>query len=200
MAAAPSLLHAARRAASVWPSKTDSTGSLPRAPSPMVCHAQGAAHSRPPAHTAWRTLKTADFAAALTAPAMAKSPHFALHHIAARPASASRPASSVVVPEISTAEAPHRHGAVDNMDPDGRLWLGLVVPKRHARHAVTRNLVKRQMRAQAAANHHGLAPGQWMIRLRAPIDARRFTSASSAQLQAAVRAELALVFARVARA
>ena len=166
----------------------------------MDCHAQGAAESRPPAHAAWRTLKTTDFAAALTTPAMAKSPHFALHHVAARPASASRLSRGALVPEISTEEAPNRDGAVDNNGPDWQLWLGLVVPKRHARRAVTRNLVKRQMRAQAVASQHGLAPGQWLIRLRAPLDARRFTSASSAQLHAAVRAELAQVFARVARA
>lgn len=166
----------------------------------MVCHAQGAAEYRRPAHAAWQTLKTADFAAALTTPAMAKSPHFALHHIAARPASASGPARRTVVPKISTAQAPNRDDVVDNKEPDGRLWLGLVVPKRHARHAVTRNLVKRQMRAQAAASRQWLQPGQWLIRLRAPIDARLFTSAASAPLQAAIRAELALVFERGARA
>lgn len=89
---------------------------------------------------------------------------------------------------------------MDNLVADGRWWLGLVVPKRHARHAVTRNLVKRQMRAQVASNQHWLAPGQWLIRLRAPISAKQFASASSAQMNAAVRAELALVFERAARA
>ena len=89
---------------------------------------------------------------------------------------------------------------MDNNGSAGPLWLGLVVPKRYARHAVTRNLLKRQMRAQAVGNQHRLRPGQWLIRLRAPFDARLFTSAASARLQSAMRAELELVFERAARA
>lgn len=83
---------------------------------------------------------------------------------------------------------------MDNNGSAGPLWLGLVVPKRYARRAVTRNLVKRQMRAQAVGNQHRLPSGQWLIRLRAPFDARLFTSAASARLQSTIRAELELVF------
>lgn len=166
----------------------------------MACHAQGAAESRRPSPVAWRTLKTADFAAALTTPAMAKSPHFALHHIAASPASAAWLPRRAVAPEISTAQAPKRDAAVDNIESTLQWWLGLVVPKRYARHAVTRNLIKRQMRVQAAENQHRLRAGQWLIRLRAPVDARLFTSAASEQLQIAMRTELTQVFERAARA
>jgi ribonuclease P protein component len=87
---------------------------------------------------------------------------------------------------------------VDNSVRPGQWWLGLVVPKRHARRSVTRNLIKRQMRAHADQHRDRLAPGQWVIRLRAPFDPRRFTSAASAQLNAAARDELARVFAGAA--
>ena len=75
-------------------------------------------------------------------------------------------------------------------------WLGLVIPKRHARRAVTRNLLRRQIREEARARRDHLAPGQWVIRLRAPFDARRFPSAASAELRLAARRELEQVFAR----
>ncbi len=75
-----------------------------------------------------------------------------------------------------------------------------MVPKRHARRAVTRNLLKRQMRAQAAGHRHQLAPGQWLIRLRAPFDVRRFASAASALLRKAARCELEQMFAGALRA
>ena len=74
-------------------------------------------------------------------------------------------------------------------------WLGLVVPKRHARRAATRSLLKRQMRAHAAQFRSRLPAGQWLIRLRAPFDARLYPSAASAQLRDAAGSELAMVFA-----
>jgi ribonuclease P protein component len=79
----------------------------------------------------------------------------------------------------------------------GLWWLGLVVPKRHAKRAVTRSLIKRQMRAQADAHRERLPPGQWVLRLRAPFDPRRFSSAASSLLRETAREELARVFAVV---
>lgn len=145
----------------------------------------------------WRSLKTADFAAALTAPALAKSPHFVLQHVAASPASAARRPPRAVMPEISTDHAPNLARTVDNTAAPIGWWLGLVVPKRHARRAVTRNLLKRQMRAQADGHRHRLPPGQWLLRLRAPFDARQFASAASTHMQEAARSELERVFAGV---
>ncbi len=75
-------------------------------------------------------------------------------------------------------------------------WLGLVVPKRHARRSVTRSLVKRQIRAavgQAMAQPQALRPGLWVVRLRSPIDRQRFPSAASGALRQAMHAELARV-------
>ncbi len=72
------------------------------------------------------------------------------------------------------------------------------MPKRHARRAVTRNLLKRQMREQAEQYRARLPAGQWLIRLRAPFDLRLYPSAASARLREAARSELAMVFAGAA--
>ncbi len=76
------------------------------------------------------------------------------------------------------------------------LWLGLVVPKRHARRAVTRSLLKRQMRRQVHCWGPRMPTGQWVVRLRAPFEVQRYPSAASAALQTAVRTELDGMFAR----
>lgn len=74
----------------------------------------------------------------------------------------------------------------------------MVVPKRHARRAVTRNLLKRQMRA-ALDRHAGTLPaGLWVLRLKAPFDRDRFTSPASPPLRTSAREELSLLLRRVA--
>lgn len=69
-------------------------------------------------------------------------------------------------------------------------WLGLVVPKRHAKRAVTRNLVKRQMRALFADHAASLPHGLWVLRLRGPFDKQQFASPASDALRRTVRDEL----------
>jgi ribonuclease P protein component len=143
----------------------------------------------------WQSLKTGDFAAALSGTALSKTTHFVLHHLAAEPVSSGRRPGEPLVPELSTDVAPKQNQAVDNSNELGRWWLGLVVPKRHARRAVTRSLIKHQMRAQADLHQDRLPCGQWVLRLRAPFDPRRYPSAASPALQQAARIELAQVFA-----
>ncbi len=75
------------------------------------------------------------------------------------------------------------------MAPDA-VWLGAVVPKRHARRSVTRTLLKRQIRAVVTGHAASLAGGLWVVRLRAPFDRARFVSAASDELKAVARAEL----------
>jgi ribonuclease P protein component len=165
----------------------------------MARRAQRAADGRRlSARETWRSLQSADFAVVLGAPVLAKTPHFVLHHLATSPASHTRAGRSPVVEEISTALAPFLNHSVDNTSASALWWLGLVVPKRHARRAVTRSLLKRQMRAQAERYCGRLPAGQWLIRLRAPFDARQYPSAASARLRAAARSELAKVFAGAA--
>jgi ribonuclease P protein component len=74
--------------------------------------------------------------------------------------------------------------------PPARIRLGIVVPKRLARRATTRSLVKRQIRSSVCRYAHRIEPGTWVIRLRSAFDARQFSSAASSALRAAVRAEL----------
>ena len=78
-------------------------------------------------------------------------------------------------------------------------WLGAVVPKRHARRAVTRSLLKRQIRAAVERHAGGLPAGLWVVRLRAPFDRHTNRSAASQALRDAARAELDGVLARAGR-
>lgn len=79
--------------------------------------------------------------------------------------------------------------SVDNMRARAhRTGLGVVAPKRLARRAATRNLIKRQVRA--AADRHALTGGQWLVRLHRAFDVRAYPSAASDALRARVRAEL----------
>ena len=80
----------------------------------------------------------------------------------------------------------------------GRIWVGAVVPKRHAKRAVTRSLVKREIYAAAARHRAALAPGLWIVRLRAPFDRALFPSAASPALRRAVRSQLDAVLAEAA--
>jgi len=163
----------------------------------MARSAQAAADATLTTPEIWHGLKSGDFAEALAAPVLAKSAHFVLQHVAAAPRSSFARAARSVAPELSTGAAPNRSPAVDNHRAVRQWWLGLVVPKRHARRAVTRNLLKRQMRAQAAGHRDRLPPGQWLVRLRAPFDPRLFPSAASSVLRVAAREELERLFARV---
>lgn len=78
--------------------------------------------------------------------------------------------------------------------------MGLVVPKRHARRAVTRSLLKRQMREAARRHQSGLEAGIWVLRLKASFDipGQPRRSAADAGLRCASRAELDRLFARLA--
>ena len=102
---------------------------------------------------------------------------------------------------VDDSQDPDRFDLVETLIPTGPLerWLGLVVPKRHARRAVTRTLVKRQIRNVAAACAPQLEPGLWVVRQRSPFDPKQFPSAASDALKAAARAELRTLFERAVR-
>jgi ribonuclease P protein component len=88
--------------------------------------------------------------------------------------------------------------AADAAAPLGQ-WLGAVVPKRHARRAVTRSLIKRQIYAAAERHRAELPSGLWVVRLRAPFDRQHFPSAASTALKLGTRSELDALFAALAR-
>lgn len=79
------------------------------------------------------------------------------------------------------------------------LWLGMVVPKRHAKRAVTRALLKRQIRAAIGRHAERLPPGLWVLRLRSPFDRQQYPSAASEALRRAVREELEVLLQRAVR-
>lgn len=146
--------------------------------------------------------QAADFQRVLGTPSKARSPHFAVHHVAAGPLPSTWHQRRPLVPQLSTEQALEGPESVDkSLDtvPLTRRWLGLVVPKRHARRAVTRSLVKRQMRAVFADQAVELAAGLWVLRLRSGFETASFPSAASDALRVAVRAELQSVLQRAAR-
>ena len=124
-----------------------------------------------------RIRQRAQFDAVLaTAPAF-KTMHFALH---LAPSSA--------------------HGVQGALFPGGGGWLGVMVPKRWAKRAVTRNLIRRQIYAighEMATRMPGCA---LVVRLRNGFTREQFPSASSAALKQQVRQELLQLFGKVARA
>ena len=148
-----------------------------------------------------RIVRSVDFERVLAAPSRARSPHFAIHHVAGVPSTPARALAHSLSTELSTGQAERSPSLVDDRSaPDAgpQLWLGAVVPKRHARRAVTRSLLKRQIRA-AADRQECLTSGLWVVRLRAPFDGARFKSAASNALRDTARDELDAVLAAAVR-
>lgn len=123
-----------------------------------------------------------DFQQALALRPCARTEHFVLHHL--------KPAATAGSGELSTSDTPSSPAGVDEVRR-----FGQVLPKRHARRAVTRNLIRRQGRAVFVQQAPRLAPGGWLLRLRTPFDPAVFPSAASPALRQAVRAELDALFA-----
>lgn len=147
-----------------------------------------------------RLVKSAEFQRVLRSRSRAATPHFAVHHAAAAAATSAEVRRS----ELSTTRSATSERPVDDLSPASldapARWLGAVVPKRHARRAVTRSLLKRQIYAAAERHRACLGHGVWIVRLRAPFDRTQFASAASAALKLSARGELESLFAIVARA
>jgi ribonuclease P protein component len=71
-----------------------------------------------------------------------------------------------------------------------------MIPKRHAPRAVTRNLLRRQVRAAAQRHEALLSAGLWLVRLRRPFAPAESPSAASPALRRMVAAELDRLFER----
>ena len=145
-------------------------------------------------------LRSADFQSVLATPPRSRSAHFSAHYLAAAPSLAKKPVKRALVQELSTGDAPSCPPLVDESQllPVTGRWLGLVVPKRHARRSVTRNLIKRQMRELMLAHAGNLAPGLWVLRLKAPFDRKLFLSPASEPLRSTAHDELAQLLQRAA--
>ena len=74
-----------------------------------------------------------------------------------------------------------------------------MVPKRWAKHAVTRNTIKRQIYNVSADFESALPLAAHIVRLRGVYDRARYVSASSTALKAVVRDELVHLFSIATR-
>ena len=114
------------------------------------------------------------FQAVMAGPPVAKTAHFALHRAAL------------------TGEA-----GQPSLFPVADTWLGVLLPKRWARRAVTRNAIRRQIYEVSKAALP-LPEAALVVRLRAEFSRRQFVSATSEPLKRAVRAELQQLLGRLA--
>jgi ribonuclease P protein component len=150
------------------------------------------------------------FQALLATPPKWRSTHFAIHHVPWPVSDAHAGLNSAAASDLSTSHDEIGSQPVDNIVP--RWQLGVVVPKRHARRAVTRSMLKRLLRSgferrRAARDRRkdgddnegrvGLPPGLWLVRLRAPFAVATFISADSPALRRAAAAEFDALLQRV---
>ena len=143
-----------------------------------------------------RLVHKADFERLLGSRSRARSAHFSIHHVSGSPTGPVPWLPKARTAELSTAPAPSSPPPVDDL-PAGH-WIGCVVPKRHARRAVTRSLLKRQIRASFDRHAATLPGGLWLVRLRAGFAGTEFVSARSTALAMAARAELDGLLAQAA--
>ncbi len=132
-----------------------------------------------PALPVQRLRSRQQFQVAMAGSPVAKTAHFALHRspvdgpAGAAPAAAGRPLFPVTAP-----------------------WLGVVLPKRWAKRAVTRNAIRRQIYESVRPLSGRLPVAVHVVRLRAGFSREQFISASSDVLKRAVRAELTQLWSR----
>lgn len=145
-----------------------------------------------------RIVHKADFERVLATRSRSRSTHFALHHLAGVPVPRVWQPKAVIDTELSTGPAPNCPQAVDeSMEAVlAGCWFGCVVPKRHARRAVTRTLLKRQVRSAFQRWGTTLPAGLWLVRLRAPFAQQDFISARSTLLAHAARTELEVLLSK----
>jgi ribonuclease P protein component len=143
-----------------------------------------------------RLLRKSDFERLLAVPARCRSVHFAAHHLPGGASAAARRVNRADVNELSTALSTAADAPVDDLP--GGLWLGCVIPKRHAPRAVTRNVLRRQIRAAMQRHQDALDSGLWLVRLRRPFERSAFRSADSTALRGGAAGELDRLLAQAA--
>ena len=119
------------------------------------------------------------FQAVMAGALVAKTPHFALHRVA-----------------LDAAHEGAHEGRA--LFPVTDVWLGVLLPKRWARRAVTRNAIRRQIYEAAREKAPQLPQAALVVRLRTEFSRKQFVSATSDALKRAVRAELNHLLDRVA--
>ena len=111
--------------------------------------------------------------------------HFAVHHARGSADVPARRRAAVERRSYQQSDAPPVRCLWMTRPPSPpcsrpRAWVGAVVPKRHARSAVTRTLHQApDLRRGRTPSRPSCAPGLWIVRLRAPFDRAQFVSAAS---------------------
>ena len=114
---------------------------------------------------------------------VARTPHFALHRMVPRDPG-----------EPGTGPGPEE-GSQALFHVAGEPYVGVIVPKRWAKRAVTRNAIKRQIYAVSSALLE-LPVAAHVVRLRTTFDRAQYISATSEALKRDVRAEVQALFAQ----
>lgn len=112
----------------------------------------------------WRLRSKRDFATVLRESPLVRTQHFAMH-----------------------ATDP---GFLSEKAPTAASVIGVVIPKRYAKRAVTRNLVRRQIYAAIDAAEDSLPCRAYVVRLKSAIEKQRYPSASSEPLKLTIRQEI----------
>jgi len=131
-----------------------------------------------------RLKQWSEFQAVMSAGSVARTPHFVLHQWQP-PVRASTGSGFEQTPALFA---------------DGVLMMGALTPKRWAKRAVTRNMIRRQIHAVSHEFEKGLKPTAYVVRLRAAFNTQKFVSASSNLLKQTVREELKQLFGNVSAA
>jgi ribonuclease P protein component len=136
----------------------------------------------------------AQFAAVMNGQTVSRTPHFALHRVALQQNAESKTAPKAVAEAATAVSVDACQTLSKPLFAVQDTWLGVIVPKRWAKRAVTRNTIKRQIYAVSTAPSCHLPPAAHVVRLRAGFDRAEFISATSDKLKSAVRAELQSLF------
>lgn len=127
-----------------------------------------------------RRLKTREqFQAILACSPFVRTEHFVMHRMVLEASETQAVPPASFVPDI--------------------LWIGVMVPKRWARRAVTRNLIKRQVYSVARHYETMLPASAYLVRMRVAFDRLKFRSARSDALHTAVRGEIEQLFTQALR-
>ena len=121
-----------------------------------------------------RLKQWSEFQAVMSAGSVARTPHFVLHQW--------QPAA-----KASTGSGFEQ---TPTLFVDGVITMGALTPKRWAKRAVTRNMIRRQIHAVSRDFEKSLKPTAYVVRLRASFNTQTFVSASSKTLKQLVRQEL----------
>ena len=118
--------------------------------------------------------------AVLAGQIISKTNHFALHRCALT-IQDSKPTAQKFTPSLP-------------LFVSADVWMGAMVPKKWAKRAVTRNVIKRQIFAIGESFGDRLLPCAHVVRLRCGFDREIYASATSDALLQAIRTEIKSLF------